>query len=1503
MAVVGSAHVIIRAITNQLESDIEKSLTPAVKAAGDKASKELGQSLQNGVKNVELNENSINTTRASKNASETLKNQIASALKAPTTLTELNLQADAATRKATDKLTSDIHRNLKAVGLKIPPPSDPLADWRPDVLGKNFTDRLSRGINNGQRLGLPALDTSAVDASIDSTRDKFRSLGNDVKINAPDIDISRASNSFDTLRARVEENNGRILASTRSNSERITQEWAQAGEGAGAAFIQRLGSQDISARMQRMFSVILLGTPVIGALVGGLSSLASGLFAVGAAVAPAVNALAVLPGLFGAVLGGLGATVLAFGGVGKAFSAGTQAVRGVGAATQASAAAAERAANTVADAYEDAAERIANLQETAAERVLAANESMARAQERLSDVIADNARNVQDAQDNIRKSQENLANAQKRANTAQQNVTNARKQAIQTLKDLRMEIAQGSITEGKSVIAVERARERLAEMVELPVNHRLRREAQLNYDQAVLDLEKARKKNADLAEEQANANKAGIDGSDGVKKAVEEQIDAQKAVDDAKKRSQEASQKLADTEVKNARNLRDARRQIVDIETDLSNIQKKLDKDVQKANKDLARTLRDVAVSAGSQGGGGAVGGVNAFADAMSKLSPEARRFVEYLLSVREEFSKLRDAAGEELFPKLETAIQRLIDGGFLTKLGDALRDLGGRMGDIAIDVADLSADPFFQSTFATFMESNATVLGSLGDALVNVTDLIVTVGAAVAPVTERFAAWIATITGNWAAQARGNMDGIYDAVANGESVVKRLADIFGTLWDSIMNIGRAATPAGNALLDSFQGALDKFKEFTGSIEGQDRMAQFFTNIVPNVEAVGRAVVALAEGFLKLGENPAIVGIFDTLAEKVLPTLTEVLNSVTAAVGEDMAHLFDSLLAAFGQFASSGALSAFINVLTLAADSLLAILKIPGVTTLAGLLLSIAGGLKAISLVGKVTGLSKMAGLFGSVVSSSRNFSAAMVGAGTSVSRFRSLQAGLAATFPTTAAAFRGARSAISTVGTALGTAAAATGRFVASTAASTAAAVRNTAAWTANKVALVAQTVATKAAAAAQRVFNVVMRANPIGLIITAIGLLVAAFIYAWNNIDGFKEFFIGIWDGIKKAWTAVGPFFKKLWDGVVAVFKGVVNTAKTIFLNFTGLGLIIKHWEILLPFFKTLWNNIWNVLSGVISRIRSGFEGMVAFVIALPGRIAAGIATIWNAVYNTLQAAITLARTYLNGMITFVIGLPGRVVTALSRLWNAIYSTTSAAITQAKNFLNGLITFVAGIPGRVVTALSTIWRAVYSTASSAVENAKVYLNNLVTWATGIPGRIGNAVSGMWNKVSDGATNAKNWAIDRLNELINWVGGLGGTIATKASGMWNGIRDSFKSALNWIIDKWNSLSFKLPSISAFGQTIGGTTISVPQIPRFAKGGVVQASPGGTLGLIAEAGRNERITPLDADGLSAGERMMLEALQNNSGSGNIEIKIYATPGMSTSELAKAVSRELAFKKG
>lgn len=88
----------------------------------------------------------------------------------------------------------------------------------------------------------------------------------------------------------------------------------------------------------------------------------------------------------------------------------------------------------------------------------------------------------------------------------------------------------------------------------------------------------------------------------------------------------------------------------------------------------------------------------------------------------------------------------------------------------------------------------------------------------------------------------------------------------------------------------------------------------------------------------------------------------------------------------------------------------------------------------------------------------------------------------------------------------------------------------------------------------ATQTALNFVMNANPIGLIITAVGLLVVAFTTLWNKCEGFRNFWINLWDGIK----SVG---KSAINGIISFFEKGLN-AIIGFINKITDGLS-KVWE----------------------------------------------------------------------------------------------------------------------------------------------------------------------------------------------------------------------------------------------------------------------------------------------------------------------------------------------------
>jgi hypothetical protein len=161
------------------------------------------------------------------------------------------------------------------------------------------------------------------------------------------------------------------------------------------------------------------------------------------------------------------------------------------------------------------------------------------------------------------------------------------------------------------------------------------------------------------------------------------------------------------------------------------------------------------------------------------------------------------------------------------------------------------------------------------------------------------------------------------------------------------------------------------------------------------------------------------------------------------------------------------------------------------------------------------------------------------------------------------------------------------------------------------------------------------------------------------------------------------------------------------------------------------------------------------------------------------------------------------------------------------------------------------------------------------------------------------------------LQLLTGNVDGATESFRKSFSSAFSAIRNIIKSILaplaaifNAIADAWNNsvgkLSWKVPKWVPF---IGGNEISAPKIPRisiasFADGGVVFPQDGGVLARVAEAGKPERIEPLDPNGLSARDKAIIDRL---SGPGTtVNITVNPSEGMDERELAAIVSRQIAF---
>lgn len=226
----------------------------------------------------------------------------------------------------------------------------------------------------------------------------------------------------------------------------------------------------------------------------------------------------------------------------------------------------------------------------------------------------------------------------------------------------------------------------------------------------------------------------------------------------------------------------------------------------------------------------------------------------------------------------------------------------------------------------------------------------------------------------------------------------------------------------------------------------------------------------------------------------------------------------------------------------------------------------------------------------------------------------------------------------------------------------------------------------------------NAAMRANPIGLVISVIAGLVAAFIYLWNNVDGFRAFWLNAWELIKKAasssWKAITKFFsdawatiKKTWSSVAGFFKGVWDGISKAFSNAkTYLSNVFKNawngvknaWNGAKSFFSGLWSSI----SGVFSNVGGWFRGKFNSAWSSIKSVFSG----WGSFFGGLWTQIKSKFSSIGSSIGSSMG--GAVKSAM----NKVLSTIEKSINKGIGLINSAIKLANKLPGINVGTLSKI-------------------------------------------------------------------------------------------------------------------------------------------------------------------------------------------------------------------
>ena len=302
--------------------------------------------------------------------------------------------------------------------------------------------------------------------------------------------------------------------------------------------------------------------------------------------------------------------------------------------------------------------------------------------------------------------------------------------------------------------------------------------------------------------------------------------------------------------------------------------------------------------------------------------------------------------------------------------------------------------------------------------------------------------------------------------------------------------------------------------------------------------------------------------------------------------------------------------------------------------------------------------------------------------------------------------------------------------------------------------------------------------------------------------------------------------PFAQFLWESflqplaewtggvVVTVIEGIVN-GLTLFSAWISENMeLVQLIVTLVGSFAAAWvlvNTalaVWNVISLVATAGATALGAAVAFLTSPVTLIIAGIAA--------LIAVVALLITHWDQ----VKQVGAAALQFLQEVWAAACEWFNAVVVQP-----------------IITLFSTFWQIVQNLAQLALSKLQALWGTLCGWMqrlvidplTSAWTGFKDIVLNLWDGIADGVRGA-------VNSIIGFVNGM--------------IRGAVEG-VNAVIRLLNSISFEVPSLvpEIGGMTFGFDipTVSAPQIPMLARGGVIRQPVLAMMGEYAGAATNPEI--------------------------------------------------------
>jgi len=277
---------------------------------------------------------------------------------------------------------------------------------------------------------------------------------------------------------------------------------------------------------------------------------------------------------------------------------------------------------------------------------------------------------------------------------------------------------------------------------------------------------------------------------------------------------------------------------------------------------------------------------------------------------------------------------------------------------------------------------------------------------------------------------------------------------------------------------------------------------------------------------------------------------------------------------------------------------------------------------------------------------------------------------------------------------------------------------------------------------------------------------------------------------------WEALAPAFEQVWQAISPLIPMLLD----LWMSVSPVMLIFQALEPMLPMVASLFGQLASIIG---QALMSALPPIVSLMTTLGGILG----TLFEALIPVVTTLVSALFPIVEALIPVIVGL----MDALAPLITALVEALAPILTTVAEIIGMVLVPVFNIIGTVITALAGI----------------------ITWL------VNKVIVPLFN----GFVIPVVKQVGRIFESV--FSGLGSFF----EGIWTGIKNTFKGFINFIIDGINGFISGLNEVGNFVSDVTGGTIdfSIGKIPRLADGATILPRSGGTLAVLAEAGRPESV--------------------------------------------------------